>query len=536
MIRMSTAILVLLYCSVAQASGVAVYEFSSRTCGPCQRVAPVVEKLHREGLPIQQFDVAEDQALAAKFGIRSVPTFVMVVNDQEVERRSGYISESELRSWIEAAQSSAGGISETALNQSGIQLGEAKPFRTEADNTAGTVRGAIEELRSSNRDSSQLASQSNSGAIEFASGFTAAESGVSSIGRLADDPMDSSVRIRVIINGNINLGSGTVISSLPGRTIILSCWHIFRDFQPESKIEVDFIKNGQAETNSATVLQLHQESDLSVIVVDTPQSVPVSPVASPAHAATVGHQVVTVGCSGGELPTRKNIEVTAVDRYNGPNNLECTGLPVQGRSGGGLFNNLGEVVGVCIAADRDRVRGLYSGLLAIHEILEKCQLEHLYLASPENSLLADTPPPAKELPRIMPETPNPFPDVAGQETPTPPAAAAPPVDLRSGDSEVVVIIRDQANPQNPNRIVIIHDPSKAFFDHLDAEFGGGIGSDVQAATPRPLNPIARAVRVPFQDHNILLSRELRDSADPSRLVPTSLSKPVAPERYVRTRR
>jgi hypothetical protein len=77
-----------------------------------------------------------------------------------------------------------------------------------------------------------------------------------------------------------------------------------------------------------------------------------------------------VGCGHGNNPTQQKHVVTQTDRYEGPSNIiECTGVPVQGRSGGGLFNQQGEVVGVCMAADEQGRRGLYVGLKAIQGFL-----------------------------------------------------------------------------------------------------------------------------------------------------------------------
>jgi hypothetical protein len=67
-----------------------------------------------------------------------------------------------------------------------------------------------------------------------------------------------------------------------------------------------------------------------------------------------------------------------VDRYLEAPTIECTKQPVQGRSGGALFNTSGEVVGVCSAADPQLHRGIYVGLRAIHALLDRQDLAILY--------------------------------------------------------------------------------------------------------------------------------------------------------------
>jgi len=88
------------------------------------------------------------------------------------------------------------------------------------------------------------------------------------------------------------------------------------------------------------------------------------------------------------------MQIVAVDRYLGPSTIECTNQPVQGRSGGGLFNDRGELVGVCSAADPWLRRGIYGGLRAIHSFLDQAGLAHLYRAKPrlgQPDMLASAP-------------------------------------------------------------------------------------------------------------------------------------------------
>ncbi len=49
--------------------------------------------------------------------------------------------------------------------------------------------------------------------------------------------------------------------------------------------------------------------------------------------------VASYGCDNGADPTRRDSYISKLNRYLGPSNIEVAKAPVQGRSGGGLFNS-----------------------------------------------------------------------------------------------------------------------------------------------------------------------------------------------------
>ncbi|MCC9604425.1 thioredoxin family protein [Blastopirellula sp. JC732] len=65
-----------------------VYFFSAPWCGACKRAQPTYEQLRDEGYPIKKINVDNDQDLAMKYNIRSIPTFVYVRDGKEVGRTS----------------------------------------------------------------------------------------------------------------------------------------------------------------------------------------------------------------------------------------------------------------------------------------------------------------------------------------------------------------------------------------------------------------------------------------------------------------
>jgi len=63
--------------------------FSATWCGPCKAFKPVMNEIAGEGHSVQFIDVDENQSLASKYGVRSVPTTVIEENGVEVDRFVG---------------------------------------------------------------------------------------------------------------------------------------------------------------------------------------------------------------------------------------------------------------------------------------------------------------------------------------------------------------------------------------------------------------------------------------------------------------
>ena len=63
--------------------------FSATWCGPCKVFKPVMTEIAGEGHTVQFIDVDQSQDLAARYGVRSVPTVVIEENGVEVDRFVG---------------------------------------------------------------------------------------------------------------------------------------------------------------------------------------------------------------------------------------------------------------------------------------------------------------------------------------------------------------------------------------------------------------------------------------------------------------
>ncbi|MFT5524108.1 MAG: hypothetical protein ACI9HK_002059, partial [Pirellulaceae bacterium] len=92
-------------------------------------------------------------------------------------------------------------------------------------------------------------------------------------------------------------------------------------------------------------------------------------------------------------PTLERGQITTVNRYLGPPNIEVSGRPEIGRSGGGLFTNDGLLIGVCNCADEADNEGLYASLPIVHWQLAQVGMQRLYQPQPTvnsgNQMLAN---------------------------------------------------------------------------------------------------------------------------------------------------
>lgn len=81
-------------------------DFYADWCAPCKMMAPVVERIASENneLKVVKVNIDNEEELAIKYMVMSIPTFVVIKNGEEVNRIVGAVDKSELESlikWIE---------------------------------------------------------------------------------------------------------------------------------------------------------------------------------------------------------------------------------------------------------------------------------------------------------------------------------------------------------------------------------------------------------------------------------------------------
>ena len=82
-------------------------DFWAPWCGPCRLVSPVVESIgaaHADRISVAKLNTDENQQLAMRYSIFSIPTLVLFKDGREAARLVGYmpqqVIEERLKAWL----------------------------------------------------------------------------------------------------------------------------------------------------------------------------------------------------------------------------------------------------------------------------------------------------------------------------------------------------------------------------------------------------------------------------------------------------
>ncbi len=81
-------------------------DFYADWCGPCIIMDPVIEEIKKEysgKVEIRKIDVDKNEEEPAKYGVMSIPTYILLKNGKEADRVVGAVPKQVLKNKVEAA-------------------------------------------------------------------------------------------------------------------------------------------------------------------------------------------------------------------------------------------------------------------------------------------------------------------------------------------------------------------------------------------------------------------------------------------------
>lgn len=76
---------------VLNAAGPVLVDFYADWCGPCKMMSPVIDEIaaERADVKVGKLNIDEEMEVAQKYGVMSIPTFIVFKNGEAVQKDMG---------------------------------------------------------------------------------------------------------------------------------------------------------------------------------------------------------------------------------------------------------------------------------------------------------------------------------------------------------------------------------------------------------------------------------------------------------------
>lgn len=341
----------------AAEEGNGLYFFTSSGCPPCRQVEPILESLAQQGFPITKIDVNQFPAWADGYRITGTPTLVMVRENQELMRHAGFAPEATIRGWFSQFQLGPQAASAGVASRS-------NPLPRSNPSAGAAVAGDTMHIGTPNPRN-----------------------------RAEQVAMNATVRLRVEDAEGYSYATGTVIHCINGEWLVLTCGHVFRNSRGQGTItgEIGFGDGARRVVRGDLIAYESEVRDVGLVSLHANAEIEPVPLALSADRCREGDSIFTIGCDRGDDPTIRHSQIKGHIKCDGVPKYLIYGKPVIGRSGGGLFDAAGQLVGVCNAASVDIDEGIYASLENIEWQLNRANLASVVRNGSTKQSFAATP-------------------------------------------------------------------------------------------------------------------------------------------------
>ena len=413
----------------AAAQEAQLYFFTNANCGPCKAVQPEVEALYRNGYSVMKIDTSIHPDWTKRFQVDRTPTVILTQGNQIAFRKSGYVTASEMQNWFKSVEST---VADPSANRHPAGSSSQPPLPNTFKNGSFHPESQAERIA--------LAA---------------------TVRLKIEDPLGSS------------FATGTIIHSLNGEALVLTCGHAFRDSKGQGIITAEYsFDQGTPKTARGELIFYDSDArDIGLVAIATKGTIQPVSVAKVDQTVNKQDSIFSIGCDQGDRPSIRRSLIKNQAKYDGVEKYEIYGRPVNGRSGGGLFNQSGELVGVCNAAVVDVDEGVYVALDTIYWQFDQSNLAHLF--SPRQLKSRSSAPQIAADLSIRPATPRSFDQipVRPRRIPSHPMVATNEIETNTvsqkstAPSELIVVLRNQ-DSGNPMESWTIENPSDELIDQL----------------------------------------------------------------------